>query len=260
MYTVSGLKAPRELANSRAEGTPRTFLLMSESSEESRAQQPPVAMNRARERAVDRLRAHYVRDDIDVDTYEQLVDQAWAAAAPEDLEQLLSRLPALPGSEAAALATEDPYPAPAIASPAEQREHGFQIAIMGGSERKGSWVPPRKLDSFAFMGGMGLDFREARLGPGVTEVRVLTIMGGATIIVPPGVTVETSGVGIMGGFDGHDQSVPTTDPSAPVIRIRGIAVMGGIEVKMMMPGETSRDARQRVKEDRRKHRLTRRDR
>lgn len=217
-------------------------------------------MNRAKEQAVDRLRAHYVRDDIDVDTYEQMVDVAWAAGAPEDLEQLLSRLPALPGSEASAIATEDAYPAPAIASPAEQREHGFQIAILGGSERKGSWVPPRKLDTFAFMGGTGLDFREARLGPGVTEVRVLAFMGGTEIIVPPGVTVESSGIGIMGGFDGHNQSVPTSDPSAPVLRIRGLAVMGGIEVKMMMPGETGRDARRRVKEDRRKRRLGRGDR
>lgn len=215
-------------------------------------------MNRAKEQAVDRLRAHYVRDDIDVDTYEQMVDVAWAAGAPEDLERLFLRLPALPGAQTGVAAPEA-SPAPALASPAEQREHGFQIAILGGSDRKGSWVPPRKLDTFAFMGGTGLDFREARLGPGVTEVRVLAFMGGAEFIVPPGVTVETSGIGIMGGFDGHDQSVPTSDPSAPVIRIRGLAVMGSIEVKMMMPGETSRDARRRVKEDRRKRRLGRRD-
>jgi hypothetical protein len=231
---------------------------MNERGEPHPPAQPPVAMNRAKEQAVDRLRAHYVRDDIDVDTYEQMVDVAWAAGAPEDLERLFLRLPALPGAQTGVAAPEA-SPAPALASPAEQREHGFQIAILGGSDRKGSWVPPRKLDTFAFMGGMGLDFREARLGPGVTEVRVLAFMGGAEIIVPPGVTVETSGIGIMGGFDGHDQSVPTSDPSAPVIRIRGLAVMGGIEVKMMMPGETSRDARRRVKEDRRKRRLGRRD-
>lgn len=216
-------------------------------------------MNRAKERAVDRLRAHYVRDDISVETYEQLVDQAWAAGAPEDLERLFARFPALPGAEGDVLAPGD-APTRALASPVEQRAHGFQIAILGGSERKGSWVPPRKLDTFAFMGGTGLDFREARLGPGVTEVRVLAFMGGAEIIVPPGVTVECSGIGIMGGFDGHDQSVPTTDPSAPVIRIKGLAVMGGIEVKMMMPGETGRDARRRVKEDRRQRRLGRGDR
>lgn len=216
-------------------------------------------MNRAKQRAVDRLRAHYVRDDIDVETYEQLVDRAWTATAPGDLEQLLSRLPALPGAEAGAM-VEAEAATPALAAPGEQRQHGFQVAILGGSERKGSWVPPRKLDTFALMGGTGLDFREARLGPGVTEVRVLAIMGGAEIIVPPGVTVESTGIGIMGGFDGHDQTVPTSDPSAPVLRIRGVAVMGGIEVKMMMPGETSRDARRRVKEDRRKRRLERGDR
>lgn len=214
--------------------------------------------NSERERAVDRLRAHYVRDDIDVDTYERLVDVAWAAQSKAQLDQLLSRLPALPASERpTALADIAPRATTALASPAEQKEHGFQIAIMGGSERKGSWVPPRKLHSLAIMGGMGLDFREARFGVGVTEVSILTVMGGATVIVPPNVTVETTGFGIMGGFDGHDQTMSGDDPSAPVLRIRGLAVMGGIEVKMMLPGETGSDARRRRKHERRQRRIKR---
>jgi hypothetical protein len=107
------------------------------------------------------------------------------------------------------------------------------------------------------MGGAGLDFREARFAPGVTEVHILAIMGGVEVIVPPGITVETTGLGIMGGFDGHSQTVPSDDPSAPVLRIRGLAVMGGIEVKMMLPGETGRDARRRRKDERRQRRIER---
>jgi len=211
-----------------------------------------------RERAIDRLRAHYVRDDIDVNEYERLVDVAWAADSRADLDRLLARLPVLPESE------RPPAPAgaggprvPARAGPAEQRERGFQVAILGGSERQGSWVPPRHLYTFTLMGGAGLDFREARLGPGVTEVSILAVMGGVDVVVPPGVTVETHGFGIMGGFDGHGQTVETDDPSAPVLRIRGLAVMGGIDVKMRLPGETERDARRRRKEERRRRRLER---
>jgi len=221
----------------------------------------PVAVNREKEHAIARLRAHYVRDDIDVEEYERLIDVAWAADSRADLERIFSRLPALPEADRPPVpdAGDETRHAPALAGRGEQKGTGFQIALLGGSDRSGSWVPPRKLHTLALMGGAGLDFREAHFGPGVTEVNVLAVMGGVDIIVPPGVTVETSGFGIMGGFDGHSQTVATDDPAAPVLRIRGLAVMGGIDVKMMLPGETPRDARRRVKEERRRRRLGRRN-
>lgn len=219
----------------------------------------PAPSNSEREAAVDRLRVHYVRDDIDVDEYERLLDVAWAADSQADLEELFSRLPALPESERPpAREEEEARYAPAIASPHEQKERGWQVAIMSGSERTGSWVPPKKLHTLALMGGAGLDFREARFAPGVTEVTVLAVMGGVEVIVPPGMTVEAHGLGIMGGFDGYSQTTGHRDPSEPTLRIRGLAVMGGIEVKMMLPGETGRDARRRRKEERRERQERRR--
>ena len=222
--------------------------------------QMPVAVNREKEHAIARLRAHYVRDDIDVEEYERLVDVAWAAESRAELDGMFARLPALPDSAVPPMPTEsETYHPPALASGNEQKQHGFQLALLGGSDRKGAWVPPKKLHTLALMGGAGLDFREARFGPGVTEVNILAVMGGVDVIVPPGITVETSGFGIMGGFDGHSQTVASDDPSAPVLRIRGLAVMGGIDVRMMLPGETPRDARRRVKEDRRRRRIERRN-
>lgn len=233
-----------------------TFLSMM--NELNHPPQPPVALNRAKQQVVDRLRAHYVRDDIDVDEYEAMVDIAWTATAPADLEQLLARLPALPDAERG-VALSESGSAPLTASAGDVREHGFQIAVLSGSDRKGSWVPPQKLTTIAVMGGVGLDFREARLGPGVTEVSILAVMGGVDIIVPPGLTVETAGFGLLGGFDSYSQTVTTDDPSAPVLRIRGLAVMGGVEVKMRLPGETVRDARQRSRAERKRRRLERRN-
>lgn len=219
----------------------------------------PAPSKSEREGVVDRLRVHYVRDDIDVEEYERLLDVAWAADSRADLDELLDRLPALPDSERPPTRDErEPRYAPAVASPHEQRDRGWQVAIMSGSERKGSWVPPKKLFSFALMGGSGLDFREARFGPGVTEVTILAVMGGVEVIVPPGLTVEAHGLGIMGGFDGYSQTTDRHDPSEPVLRIRGLAVMGGIEVKMMLPGETGRDARRRRREERLERRERRR--
>jgi hypothetical protein len=108
-------------------------------------------------------------------------------------------------------------------------------AIMGGNVRKGSWAVPRHLKIVAIMGGVELDLRQAVLSPGVTEIEVLTVMGGVDIAVPQGVRVETMGIAIMGGFDASAGDVTTLDPDQPVIRLSGIAVMGGVDARIKAP-------------------------
>ena len=121
------------------------------------------------------------------------------------------------------------------------------VGIMGGGGRAGAWIPARRNWVVGVMGGHALDFREAHFGPGVTEVNVLAVMGGVEILVPPDVRVECSGIGIMGGFDVKQSVTSTTDPEAPVIRVTGLAIMGGAGVSVRYPGETARDARLRMK-------------
>jgi predicted membrane protein len=65
------------------------------------------------------------------------------------------------------------------------------------------------------MGAGRLDFREARMPPGVTEVNILAVMGNVEILVPPELAVETHGFGLMGHFEGLDQAGGDTDPDAP---------------------------------------------
>jgi hypothetical protein len=215
--------------------------------------QPPVPLKREREQTVKVLIDHYAADNLTVDEFESRLDQAYVTTTQEGLAALLSGLPVL-ASRSAAVA------APPVATvPAEQvKDFGMQIAIMGGSERKGSWTPPRKLYSLAVMGGAGLDFREARMPPGETVVNVLAVMGGTEIIVPPGLAVETHGMGLMGGFEAVDQAGDYTDPDAPRLLIRGMAIMGGVEITVRMPGETAKDARQRRRLERKERKQLRR--
>ena len=131
------------------------------------------------------------------------------------------------------------------------------VGSMGGAEKKGVWTPARQTYVVALMGGVEMDFREARLPPGVTEVFVFAVMGGADIVVPPGVHVDLKGFALMGGFGQSGYAPPPTDPDAPVLRIGGFAMMGGVEVSVRYPGERPRDARQRERLERKEQRRLR---
>jgi hypothetical protein len=116
---------------------------------------------------------------------------------------------------------------------------GFVFACMGGSIRKGPWEPPETLYCLSLMGGIELDFREAALLEGVTEVVVLAIMGGAKIVVPDDVDVEVNGIGLMGGFEHVSHHPPGED--RPLIRVKGLALMGGVSVKVKGVGPSVRE-------------------
>jgi len=133
--------------------------------------------------------------------------------------------------------------------PALVRRSGTVLAMLGGVERRGTWTVPRVLNVVAFMGGTMLDLREARLPPGPIELRVVAIMGGVEIIVPPHLAVESEGAAIMGGFEHVERAPQAPDPDAPVLRISGIALMGGVSIEMRLPGESSRDAKRRRKRE-----------
>jgi hypothetical protein len=106
-----------------------------------------------------------------------------------------------------------------------------------------------------------LDFREAIMPPGVTELKIFAMWGGVEVIVPPGLNVECHGVGIMGGFDHAPEGVAPTDPTAPTLRITGVALMGGVDITLRHVGESGRDARRRRRQERRERaREFRRDR
>ena len=201
-------------------------------------QNPPVPLKRETEQVVQALIDHYGADNLTVEEFETRLDAAYAATTRDELEVLLSGLPVL------APTTEQPQVPSVKRAPIETvRERGYQIAILGAYQKKGEWTPPRKMYSLAMMGSAGLDFREAKMPPGVTEVRLLPFMGYVEVLVPPGLAVETRGFGLMGGFEEVDQAGADTDPDAPRLVIRGMALMGYAEVVVRLPGESCREAK-----------------
>lgn len=191
--------------------------------------QPPLpaqSLDAARERAVERLSDHYARDQLTLEELESRLEQAYAARTPEALAVVLSGLPAL-----------SPETAPAVKAPAGKgpRSRNY-IAVMSGVVRRGTWLVPKHINAFAFMGGIELDLREATLDPGVTEISVVAVMGGVVVTVPPNVRLECDGFAFMGGFEDQLKQPSSGDPNAPVVRLTGFAFMGGVEARVLPPG------------------------
>ncbi len=212
-----------------------------------------------RQEAIDALCEHFANDVLSVEEFERRVDKAHKAESLDEIKQLLADLPSgdLPVRQEDVGRTAVQRPQPSV--PASRvKERGFMLAVLGGTVRKGRWIPARQNYAFSVMGGMTLDFREALLPPGVTEVWVFTAMGGADIIVPPGLPVECDGMAILGGFDHRDDAMVSADPNAPILRIHGLAVMGGVDVTVRYPGETNREARRRRRIERKENKKQKR--
>jgi hypothetical protein len=80
----------------------------------------------------------------------------------------------------------------------------------------------------AIMGGLELDLRQAEL-QGTAIIDTLAFWGGVEIFVPEGWTVINQGFAFMGGFD--DQTHSPAPGTHPRLIIRGLALMGGVEIK-----------------------------
>lgn len=212
------------------------------------------ASERGRQETIDALCQAFAEDRLDLADFERRVELAHGAGTTAELRRLLSDLPA--ERELPARREPEPVPAPApgprsrwsLADPSRTQEQNVVMGVLGGGVRKGAWAPARFNYAVAMWGGVELDFRESVLPP-VTEVRCFAVMGGIELIVPPDVIVDTSGIGILGGFE-HSAVDHRAPEGAPVIRVSGLAFLGGVDVQVREPGETAKDAKRRRRMER----------
>jgi hypothetical protein len=196
----------------------------------------------ARERVIGTLQEHFAHDAIDVEEFERRVTLAHQSESRETILALLDDLPVL---------ADVPAPRTALVPAAEVRPAQVLRGIMSSTERRGPWAVPRRIVVRATMSSMVLDFRDARLPAGPVEVDLRAVMSSVEILVPPGLAVETEGTAVMGSFEHVDRAPTHPDPDVPLLRVRGMAVMGSVEIKMRLPGETEGDAHRRMRDERR---------
>lgn len=79
------------------------------------------------------------------------------------------------------------------------------------------------------LGNLVLDLTEAQLAAGA-KISVTAVLGGCDILVPDGWDVRLGGVPVLGGWDDTTRRGPA-NTGAPVLTVRAVAVLAGIEVR-----------------------------
>jgi hypothetical protein len=183
-----------------------------------------------RDRAAEVLREAHAQGRITVDELDERLTSVYSAKTFADLVPVTRDLPA----------ARDAAP---VAVPATRRIGGtprfkLSLAILGGASRDGQWVVPPEYTAVATLGGIKLDMRDATFAEAETTIKAVAVMGGMEITVPEEAEVEVAAIGVMGGVD-HGGEGPGA-AGGPRIRITGVAVMGGIEVKRARSRRLSR--------------------
>ena len=155
------------------------------------------------------------------------LDAIYAAKTHADLVPLLDDLPQPRG----AMQVRRTQPGRAVDLPVNSRRGGRIIAIFSGASRKGAWHPDPVINVLTVFGGAEIDFRDAIMPGKEVVLRATTVLGGVEVTVPPEMRVVDNGIAILGGRDIAGNADESASPDAPVLRIEGTCVLGGVEVK-----------------------------
>ncbi len=190
-----------------------------------------------RKEVINLLKAAYADGRIIVETLERRLNEAQAAEDKESLMALVSDItapesPEAPGGRASTDSSEN--------SDSTWRENQTFFSILGSSNRTGRWQPARNISCFTLLGSIRLDFREAEFPDGGVRINSGCILGSLEILIPPGLNIDLSGFPLLGHFD---NKAGMGDTRAPTITIRGVAVLGGVDIRQ----KESRKKRRRNK-------------
>jgi hypothetical protein len=203
-----------------------------------------VALFRERQLAREHLSDGYAKGYLDAIELERRLEKAEHAKSIEELHELTGDLvhhdrPATAGARVAvpALAL-----VPAGAVPGELR----LSSVFSETRQRGVWTPGRLTHARCLFGAMKLDLREAKLTPGVTELRLAVTFGDLQLIVPPGLEVELAASAAFADIsnDASDGS-GSGDPSAPRLLVTGKVRFGSVKIRRRRPGESWWDAARR---------------
>ena len=203
-----------------------------------------------RDKVAERLREALAEGRLTPVEHEERLDTLYRAKTMGELAPIVEDLPA-PGHDYASMERSSQTPDGMEILGSEARDLAGQskgsenlVAVFGGCERKGRWLVEPRTNVSVLCGGVELDLREAVLSQHEVTIQVAVIMGGVEITVPHGVRVINNTSAILGGTDLHGTD-QITDPGAPVVRLTGTCMLGGVDVKAKGPKRRRKNRKNR---------------
>jgi DUF1707 SHOCT-like domain len=178
------------------------------------------ASDKDRDRAASVLNEGLAEGRLTAQEHSERLDAIYAAKTHADLVPLLEDLPAAQADSAALVR----------ASTGADRPRNRIVAIFSGATRKGAWRVPPSSTVVTVFGGVDIDLRDAILPGREITIRAVSVFGGLSITVPPEMRVIDSGVAVFGGRDVAGDTPESDGPDAPVLRLHGACVFGGVFV------------------------------
>jgi len=179
--------------------------------------------DRERDAVASRLQDAFAEGRLDDDEFDVRMRAALTATLSTDLDPLTVDLPAVA--------------APATVAVRQGHAPGrFAVALKSSMRRGGRWRVPERFTSVVYKGRGCLDLRAAELTAPVTTMVTVAYKSNVDVLVPPGVRVELSGVGVSKGWSDEEDLEIRLPADAPVVRVRGLGYKGTIDVSTRPPG------------------------
>jgi hypothetical protein len=174
------------------------------------------ASDAERDATLERLSAATGDGRLTLEEFSQRMDRAATAKTRAELGRLVADLPTDVGAARGAVAERGPG------------RPSWHISPIGGLSVSGPWRMERSVVVVSLIGGADLDLSQAQLAaPEVTLTKV-SLLGGVSIAVPPGIRVDASGFSLIGGTS--VDAGPEPGPGAPTVRIRAFSLLGGTRI------------------------------
>ncbi|HEX6807164.1 MAG TPA: LiaF domain-containing protein [Gemmatimonadaceae bacterium] len=139
------------------------------------------------------------------------------------------------GAPAAAPPDAVPAPGPTLVADSQVPARDGFTSIFSTVTRRGQWMLPRTLRVATFMGHVNLDLTQVAIAPGGASIEVLSLLGEVEIIVPRSLRIDCSVNPVLGQFEVKATNVAAPSATAPVVRISGLALLGGVHVRVVDP-------------------------
>jgi hypothetical protein len=188
-----------------------------------------LASDAERDSAAERLQVAFAEGRLTDSEFDQRMRSALTARTRAELAGLVADLP-----------EQAPHARPDLVLAGGARGAGpgrLAVSFKSSIRRAGRWRVPPRYTAVIYKGSGLLDLRAAELTAPVTTIVAVAYKSRVDILVPPGVRVETGGLGVSTGDDGA-AGLPLP-PGAPVVHVRGFTYKGTVQAISHPPALTT---------------------